>query len=54
MIVQRHYIDDELPVGSMPPTIDLKSNRNCGKEFSNFILITCILLLNIVLYYLNN
>jgi hypothetical protein len=21
-IVQRHYIDDELPVGSMPPTID--------------------------------
>jgi len=22
VIVQRHYIDDELPVGSMPPAID--------------------------------
>ena len=22
VIAQRHYIDDELPVGSMPPTID--------------------------------
>ena len=50
VIVQRHYIDDELPMGSMPPTIDSNPIGIFGKDISNFILITCIILLNIVLY----
>jgi hypothetical protein len=32
-ILQRHYIDDELPVGSMPPTIN---SNPIGIVVSNF------------------
>ena len=32
-IVQRHYIDDELPMGSMPPIIDSNPIRIVVRKF---------------------